>query len=337
MSVGRQRTVTAVIVSYKSAALTLACLRSLLAERDAPGISLRCVVVDNASGDAPAIESAIKRERWDDWITLIEAPRNGGFAYGNNLGFARACQDGAVDYLHMLNPDTEVKKGAVGTLVEFLEAHPQVGIAGSSFENADGSDWPIAFRFPSLLSELESGLQLGLVSRVLRRWNVVRIMTPQVQPVDWGAGASMMVRRSLIDRIGGLDENYFLYFEETEFCWRAKQAGFPMWYVPQSRVVHIGGQSTKVTERNAAPKRLPGYWFESRRRYFVTTSGLLPAALIDCTAIVASALGSLRLHLQGRRDRIVPHYVIDLWRHSVCRRKNRDVAIARTRLPCSFG
>jgi GT2 family glycosyltransferase len=297
-------------------------------------ISLRVIVVDNASGDAPAIADAIAREGWD-WVTLIVAPRNGGFAYGNNLGFARACQESTPDYLHMLNPDTRVNEGAISALVEFLETHPHVGIAGSSFENDDGSDWPIAFRFPSLISELEGGLQLGLVSRLLRPWSVVRTMSPQAQQIDWGAGASMMIRRTLLDQIGGLDENYFLYFEETDFCWRAKRAGFPMWYVPHSRVVHIGGQSTKVTERNAAPRRLPAYWFESRRRYFMMTAGFPRALLIDLTSIVASVLGSTKLMLQGRRRYIVPHYITDLWRHSVLQRKNRSLPPRRTQIPCA--
>jgi N-acetylglucosaminyl-diphospho-decaprenol L-rhamnosyltransferase len=328
-----QRRVTAVIVSYRSAMLTIACLRSLAEERTATPLSLRAVVVDNASGDAPQIAAAIETCGWSSWVTLIEAPRNGGFAYGNNLGFAHACREHRPDYLHMLNPDALVKPGAVRTLVDFLDTHPEIGIAGSSFENQDGSDWPIAFRFPSLVSEIEGGLKLGLISRCLRPWALVRVMSRAEQPVDWGAGASMMIRRELLEAIGGLDENYFLYFEETEFCWRAKRAGFPMWYVPQSRVIHIRGQSTGVTEHSVAPRRLPDYWFESRRRYFLTTRGPLRAMLIDLLALVAHALGSARLTLQGRRDRLVPHYVRDLLRHSVLHRKNRSTSAERTRLP----
>jgi N-acetylglucosaminyl-diphospho-decaprenol L-rhamnosyltransferase len=165
------RAVTVVIVSYRTAALTIACLKSVAAERAAPGISLRAVVVDNASGDAPAIRVAIEQEGWSSWVTLVEAPRNGGFSYGNNLGFAHASEDRAPDYFHMLNPDTVVRPGAIRTLVDFLDAHPQVGIAGSSFESADGSVWPIAFRFPSLLGEIEAGLKLGIVSRLLKPWD----------------------------------------------------------------------------------------------------------------------------------------------------------------------
>jgi N-acetylglucosaminyl-diphospho-decaprenol L-rhamnosyltransferase len=327
-----ERAVTVIIVTYRTAALTIACLKSLVPERATPGISLRAVVVDNASGDAPSIGAALDRERWGSWVKLIEAPKNGGFAYGNNLGFAHACADRPPDYLHMLNPDTVVRPGAIRFLVEFLENHPDVGIAGSRFENADGSDWPIAFRFPSLLSELETGLKLGVVSRVLKPWAIARIMGSEAQQVDWGAGASMMVRRAVLDQIGGLDENYFLFFEETEFCWRAKRAGYSMWYVPKSRVMHIAGQSTKVDERNAPPKRLPDYWFESRRRYFLTTRGIVGTLAIDLTAIVANALGLLKLVLQGRRDRAVPHYVADLCRYSVLHRKNRALRPIRAQL-----
>jgi N-acetylglucosaminyl-diphospho-decaprenol L-rhamnosyltransferase len=317
------RSVALVIVTYKSAALTIACLESLVPERRAPGIELRVVVVDNASGDAPEVADIVRANGWVSWITVIEAPRNGGFAYGNNLGFAYACQNGAPDYLHLLNPDTRVTPGAIAALIEFLESHPDAGIAGSSFENSDGTKWPIAFRFPSLLSEIDNGLRLGIVSRMLSRWTVARTMSCEAQPIDWGAGASMMIRRSLLESIGGFDENFFLYFEETEFCWRAKRAGVSMWYVPRSRVVHIAGQSTKVTERRAASKRLPGYWFESRRRYFLCSGSLARALCVDCAAILAASLGALHLLLRGRRSDLVPNYIGDLCRYSVLRRQNR--------------
>ena len=254
--------VVVVVVSYRCADLTIDCLRSVEVERSTVDVRIRAIVVDNASGDASLISQAIEAHGWSSWTTLIIAPRNGGFAYGNNLAFQRAYEDHAPDYLLMLNPDTVVRKGAIGALVRFLEAHSSVGIAGSSFENLDGSEWPIAFRFPSILGELEHGLQFGLATRIFRPWVGAVQMSQVPQPIDWVPGASMMIRRTVVDSIGGFDENYFLYFEETDFCFRAKGAGFSTWYVPESRVMHIAGQSTKLTERNAAPIRLPAYWFE---------------------------------------------------------------------------
>jgi hypothetical protein len=300
------------------------CLRSLVAERSSSAVQIRVIVVDNASGDTALLAPAIASEGWDSWIKLIEAPRNGGFAYGNNLGIAEACADSSPDFFHLLNPDTLVKPHAVTALVEYLQNNPGVGIAGSSFENPDGSDWPFAFRFPSFASEIESGISFGPVTHLLGRWKVPQTMSQRVQPIDWGSGASLMVRREVLESIGGLDESFFLYFEETEFCWRATRAGFSVAYVPQSRVIHIGGQSTGVGEHSGSRRRLPDYWFESRRHYFVSTRGLWRAVAVDIAALLAFSLGTLRLLVQGRRDRITPHYIADLWRLSVIHSRNRE-------------
>jgi N-acetylglucosaminyl-diphospho-decaprenol L-rhamnosyltransferase len=324
--------VAVVIVSYRSANLTIDCLRSIEIERATPGMRIRAIVVDNACGDSPQIARTVDANGWS-WVTIIEAPTNGGFAYGNNVAFQRAYDDGPPAYIHMLNPDTLVRRGAIGALVHFLEANPNVGIAGSSFENLDGSDWPIAFRFPSLLSEFEAGLQFGLATRVLQPWVVARKMSPVPQPIDWVAGASMMVRRAVLDSIGGFDENYFLYFEETDFCFRAKKAGFTTWYVPESRVMHIAGQSTKLTERNAALKRLPSYWFESRRRYFAVTYGMRYAMAVDIVALLAHSLGFLKRIAQRRTDGVVPRFVADLAQHSTLRPKNRRLPTIKHFVP----
>ena len=325
--------VAVAIVSYKSAALTIDCLRSIQDERSTPGLHIRVIVVDNASNDAPLIAEAIAANGWSSWVTLVEAPRNGGFAYGNNVAFQTAYDDEPPAYLHMLNPDTIVRKGAVAALVRFLETHPEVGIAGSSFENRDGSEWPIAFRFPSLLSELEEGLHLGAASRMLRHWIVAKRMPSVPTPIDWVPGASMMIRRAVVDAIGGLDENYFLYFEETDFCLRARKAGFPTWYVPESRVMHIAGQSTKVTERNAVPKRLPAYWFESRRRYFAANHGVGYAMAADVVALLAHALGSLKRAVQRRKNVGIPHFLTDFAQHSVLWPRNRKLAATKRFIP----
>ena len=140
--------VAVVIVTYKSAQLTIDSLHSVSVERAASGLDIRAVVVDNASGDLPVIENAVSDNDWSAWVTCVLAPMNGGFAYGNNLGIQRAYLDGPPAYVHLLNPDAQLRPGAIGTLVSFMEAHPEAGIAGGSFENLDGSDWPFAFRFP---------------------------------------------------------------------------------------------------------------------------------------------------------------------------------------------
>jgi GT2 family glycosyltransferase len=327
--------IAVVIVTYRSAALTIESLRSVQAERSSSGLQVRAVVVDNASGDLSAIEQAVQANDWRSWVTLVLTPKNGGFAYGNNLGIERAYAAGAPDYVYLLNPDAQVRTGAISALVRFLETHREVGIAGSTFENFDGSEWPIAFRFPDALSTLIDGLQVGLVARLLRRWQVAQNMTKTAKSVDWICGASMLIRPAVFAAIGGLDENYFLYFEETDFCFRARRAGFATWYVPESRVMHIRGQSTMVTDETRGPKRLPVYWFESRRRYFVVTSGMSQAMMIDIVALLAHSLGWLKRLVLRRMHTGVPYFIRDLARHSVLWPRNRHFPSVRHLSPPS--
>jgi N-acetylglucosaminyl-diphospho-decaprenol L-rhamnosyltransferase len=315
--------IAVVIVTYKCAALTIESLRSVAAERPAAGFQIRAVVVDNASGDAPSIAAAIESNGWRSWVTLVTAPKNGGFAYGNNLGITRAYEGHVPSYIYLLNPDAQVRPGAIGSLVRFLESHPEVGIAGSSFENFDGSDWRIAFHFPSLMSEMLQGMELGPLMRLFKRWNVAQEMTKVPQPIDWICGASMLIRPAALQSIGGMDQNYFLYFEETDFCYRAKKAGFPTWYVPESRVMHIRGQSTTVTDLTLGPQRLPPYWFESRRRYFAMTYGIGHAMGIDIVALLACSIGLVKRVFLGRMRTATPHFIRDLIHHSIIWPHNR--------------
>lgn len=336
MSSARILDIAVLIVSYKSAALTIEALRSLAGERATEGLAIRAVVVDNASGDAPQVAESIAANHWYSWVTLVTAPRNGGFAYGNNLALEYAYMEARPDYIYFLNPDTQVRAGAVGSLVRFLEQQPEAGIAGSSFESNDGSEWPMAFRFPTVFSEIDSGLSFWLVTRALRRWVIAVRMENYPQPVEWVSGAALMVRASVLDAVGGLDENYFLYFEEPDFCWRAKRAGFSTWYVPASRVMHIGGQSTKV-HSVIGPDRLPSWWFESRRRYFALRFGRFCAMGIDLAAVIAAALGLVKRSLLGRHGTAVSHYIRDLLRYSIIWPSNRNIAALRTFVPARRG
>jgi N-acetylglucosaminyl-diphospho-decaprenol L-rhamnosyltransferase len=320
----------AVIVSYKTAELVKNLIVSLARERAAEatrGLELRAVVVDNASGDAEAIEQAVVSGGHDGWVKVLRAPENGGFSYGNNLGFRHGFELPEVpEFFFMLNPDTEVRPGAVGGLVEFFDQHPDAGIAGSSLEDEDGSPWPYAFRYPSLLSELDYGLRLGFVSKLLRKHVVARLMGSTAEQVDWLPGAAMMVRRQVIERLGGLDQTYFLYYEETDFCLKVKNAGYTVWYVPESRVMHIAGQSTGVTGFQRVAKPLPAYWFESRRRYFAKNHGLAYAVATDAVLLASHALGQAKERfLKGSKTPGVPHFAQDVFRHSVLHKANRSV------------
>jgi GT2 family glycosyltransferase len=310
--------VLVVIVNYRTGRLVSECLASLEPEiAGMPGS--RVVVVDNDSPDdsAEVIAACIASNGWNDWARLERAGVNGGFAFGNNLAVRAAMsQSPAPDYYWLLNPDTLVRPGALIKLVQFLAQHPDVGIAGSALESDDGSWWPFAFRFPTLWSEIDGGLRLGVVTRLLKRYTTTRAMTDQPERVDWLPGASMMVRKEVFQAVGLMDEEYFLYFEETDFFIKAFRAGWPCWYVPDSRVMHISGQSTGVTGQKAELRRLPAYWFESRRRYFMKNHGWAYCALADFLRASTYAIWSVRWRLQRKPRADPPHYLRDLLAHS---------------------
>jgi N-acetylglucosaminyl-diphospho-decaprenol L-rhamnosyltransferase len=116
--------VATVIVIYRSAQLTIESLRSIHAERSTLGLHIRVIVVDNSSGDLAAIARAVELNEWSSWITLVQAPLNDGFAYGVNLGVERGYAEGVPDYIYLLNPDTQVRAGAIASLARFLEIAP---------------------------------------------------------------------------------------------------------------------------------------------------------------------------------------------------------------------
>jgi N-acetylglucosaminyl-diphospho-decaprenol L-rhamnosyltransferase len=308
-----------IVLNYRTASLVQDCLESLVDEVQAvPGT--RVIVTDNASPDdsLTQISTAITSHGWQDWVTLIPLERNGGFAYGNNAPIREALQSGeAPPYFLLLNPDTVVRPGALTALVEFMEQHPNVGIAGSRLEDLDGTPQISAFRFHTPISELDQGLRLGVVSKLLKPWLVAPPVSETDCPTDWVAGASMIVRRQVFEQVGLMDEDYFMYYEETDFCRQAKQAGWPCWYVPESRVVHLVGQSSGVTDTKQPPKRLPKYWFESRRRYFLKNYGWPLAALTDLIWVLSFISWRLRTAVQGKPNDSYPHVLPDFIRNSV--------------------
>jgi N-acetylglucosaminyl-diphospho-decaprenol L-rhamnosyltransferase len=312
-----------VVLNYRTADLTIACLRSLGPQvAELPGASV--IVTDNASGDGSAekIASAIAREGMSAWAQCEPLPINGGYAYGNNAPIRRALlSPHPPELVLLLNPDTELKPGAVRALIDFMDAHPECAIAGSRLEDDVGRVHCSAFNFPSAWSELDRGLQLGVVTRLLKNRTVQRPIPDQPCQVDWVAGASMMVRRAVFEQVGLIDEAYFLYFEEVDFLLRARRAGFRTFYVPASRVIHHVGASTGVTNERQAPRRIPTYWFDSRRRYFVKNHGVLHAALADSAFLVGHALERLRRVAQPRAGRgDPPHLLSDYLRNSVLAR-----------------
>ena len=269
-----------VIVNYRTGPLVIECLASLVGERAALRGG-RVVVVDNASGDdsVATIATAIESNGWGDWAEVLALPLNGGFSYGNNHAIRRAREhDPQLGLVVLLNPDTTVLAGAMAELIGHFDRHPRAGIAGASIENEHGVLQPSAHPFHSPLAELDSAAQLGVLTAMLGARSLSKPATTELQAIDWASGACLAVRAEVFDAIGMFDEGYFLYFEETDFCLRAKKAGWSCWLVPSARVRHVEGAATGICE---ATRRRPAYWFDSRRRFFVKAHGVVGLLLAD--------------------------------------------------------
>jgi GT2 family glycosyltransferase len=247
-------------------------------------------------------------------VRVVASGRNGGFGAGNNFGIRAGMSDGgAPDYVYLLNSDAFPAPDAIRRLLDVLEGDPTLGLAGSYIHGPEGDPHITAFRFPSVWSELESAARFGPLSRLLARHRVPLELPDATCRVDWLAGASLLIRRKVLDRIGLFDETFFLYFEETALCRRAAAAGWPTVYVRDSQVAHIGSASTGMKTW----RRVPGFWLDSRWHYFTKTHGRAYAAAATLAHLTGGALWRLRRLVQGKPRIDPPHFLRDLLAHDL--------------------
>jgi len=306
-----------VIVNYKTASLTLECLSSIAL--DCQTGRYKVIVVDNDSQDGSyeKITSVISKKGWKEWVRCIKSDKNGGFSYGNNVAIkVLLSSSDKPDFFFLLNPDTIAKPGAINNLVLFLTEHSNVGIVGSHIEDSNGTALHSSFKFHSWLTELNRGFSLGVLTRLLKSWVSSDRMPDHAEKTDWVSGASMMIRRAVFEKIGLLDESYFMYYEETDFCLNAMRSGWECWYVPNSKVVHFVGQSSGVDSAKMT-KKMPQYWFNSRRRYFLKNHGVIDAVLADFCWLVGFSSWKLRNMIQRKPDNNPPNLLRDTFLNTV--------------------
>ncbi len=315
-------TVLTVILNYKTAAITKRSVRA--ARREMAGIAGEIVVVDNDSQDGSFETLAA---RFPTGVRVIQSGQNDGFGAGNNVGIKAGMSDGTrPDYIYVLNSDAFPDPGAIRSLLEVLEKTPDAGFAGSYIHGDDGIPHLTTFRFPSIASEFEGAIRFGPVSRLLARYAVPVPIPATTTPVDWVAGASLLMRRSVLDQIGLFDETFFLYFEETDLCRRAQNAGYKIIYVRESEVTHIGSVSTGMKEWD----RVPGYWFDSRWHYFVKNHGRVYAVCATLAHLTGGMLHRLRCLLTGKKPADPPHFLRTLFWHDLgLRPTNRPAQLTK--------
>jgi GT2 family glycosyltransferase len=243
-----QEGVEIIIVNWNTRQLLEICLTSVF-EQTPPELpatyQLQVTVVDNASSD----DSVQMVEQKFPQVCLIRNPQNSGFAAGNNL----VLRQSRLSHLVLLNSDTIVLKGWLRPLLDFMEQDERVGICGPRLLNADYTlqtscrDFSRPWR--DFLNKLELYRWPSLYAKILPN-QAAQFKHDQTKAVDWLVGACLLVRGSAYAQVGLMDEGYFFYAEEMDWCYRFKQAGWQIWFVPQPKVIHLGGQSSKSVPYN---------------------------------------------------------------------------------------
>lgn len=283
--------VSAVVVTYQSRPFIEPCLTSIAKHA---GLPIEVVVVDNGSTDGTL--EHIRAARAESRVMALESNR--GFAAAANLGAAAA----QGDYLLFLNPDAELRAGAVPALVAHLQTYPAVAAAGPRLSYPNGARQEAAFTYPSLvMTWLEFFPHPG---RLLRTRVNGRLSSPDGQPIpiDHPLGACMLVRRSAWIDVGPFDEGFFLYCEEVDWCMRAKRRGWEIHHVPAAEVMHYGGASAAT-----APAESLAHLYQSRMRLHRKHRGRwfqLAAAFITRLGL---AQERRRLMRRARTSRLLPH------------------------------
>ncbi len=283
-----------IIVSWNVRDLLARCLRSLqmsprlvlsgatvsASTSEGRPYTAEVIVVDNASADDSAAMTATDFP----WVRLVANDDNRGFTGGNNQGLELATGR----YVLFLNPDTEVLGDALPIMLDYLEAHPEVGALGPELHYADGSLQSSRRRFPTLLTGFFESTPIAWHwpdNPWARRYRMEETRADDDAVVDWVVGAALLARRAVLDQIGGFDEAYFMYSEEMDWQRRAKDAGWEVAYLPSAQIVHHEGKSS---EQVTAARHI--YFQTSKVRYFRKFHGPVAAGALRL-ALVGSFAG----------------------------------------------
>ena len=263
--------VSIIILRYKEKEELFNCLKSI--KKDSPKVSFEVIVVDNNKKER--IGPLLKKNF--SWVVYIKSPGNIGYGAGNNLGakYARG------EYLFILNPDTKVLPGAVDKLVKFLEKNKKVAVVAPNLIDAQGN---LSLQLGSAkLTPLRGIVALSFLNKLFpnnpisKEYWLKDIPVDKKREVGVVPGSAFLVRKGIFEEIRGFDENFFLYFEESDFCKRVKEIGFKIFIVPQAQVIHYW-QPAEGTEKT---KRI---FSQSRFYYFKKHYGILAAAVVEVFA-----------------------------------------------------
>lgn len=250
-----------IIVNWNTRDLLQACLQSL-SENDFAHTD-EIIVVDNASSD----DSVAMVQNKFTAVRILPLPKNVGFSRGNNEGIAIA----RGKYILLLNSDTEVRSGALDKMCAYLDAHPGVGAVGAKLISPDGSIQESCRAFPSHKTALFN--RKSLLTRMFpnNRYSRQYLLSPEdrltTREVDWVMGAALMTRRSIIDDIGALDPDFFMYAEDVDWCYRMHRAGWKIVYLPEAEILHHYEKSARKVPFRMNLQRHRSMWLFYKKHY----------------------------------------------------------------------
>jgi len=280
-----------VILNWNARDYLVEALDSILRQNWRAEIEI--IVVDN---DSQLDDSAAVVERDYPNVLLICNPSNIGFARGNNVGYARSCGR----HVLFLNPDTIVHEGALDILVEWMDEHPKAGACGPKLLNPDGSLQPSCRAFPSFGAGLFRNTALGRLfpnNPWSRNYLMQNFRHDEERIVDWLSGSALLARRAAIEKVGAWDEDYFMYCEDVDLCYRLKKAGWERVYVPQATITHRIGASSDWAQ-GAMIRQHHGSMLLFFRKHYTRGWGLLvfPFAALGIGLRAAGAVFKLYRH-----------------------------------------
>lgn len=301
------------IINYKTADLTIAAAASVLEDiaQLSENESARVVIVDNASGDgsAQAIADWIAGLDRDAPVDLVLSDSNSGFSGGHNQGIAHMP---AAFYL-LFNSDAVLRPGCLSTLLAATRAHPKAGLFAPQIEYDDGEVQTSTFRFASPASEMIRAAQTGPLTRLLKN-HVVALPDPESgSQIEWASFAGILLREEMVQEIGPMDEGYFLYYEDSEYCLRARRAGWGIAHVPAARMVHFRGGSGPVKTLQKQKKRMPPYFYASRARFLYQAHGRLGLWAANLAWYLGRGVALMRALLGRRPPTAAEHEARDIW------------------------
>jgi N-acetylglucosaminyl-diphospho-decaprenol L-rhamnosyltransferase len=310
--------VAIVTVTYNGEDFIEDFLTATCAQLDHPSLITHLILVDNNSSDhtLQVAQDFIDRHGLQKRVTLVPQSENLGFGTGCNIG-VEAAKKYNPKFYWFLNPDTQIFPDTGIELINFFRVREAADFVGSRLVDRDNVPRPSAFRFPSATSEFCRAIRLGFVDRLVPHGQIAMPVSNLPHSADWLTGASFMVKSEVFDQLGGFDPAFFLYFEEVDLFYRAKQNGFSCWFNPHSSVYHFAGASTGISSSRKSATRRPQYWFDSRRYFYCKNFSHFYFALCDIAAIAGLALWKLRLLLQHKDSRDPPGLLQDIAANSL--------------------